>query len=100
MAELEVGGEFEALSRGDVPVGGEDHVCNGAAREGDAADELADEIEAGLLICDGHDDADRDEEDGADAEGQKEAVPGEVDGVVLDHEDAYGCHAKTSQNIP
>jgi hypothetical protein len=55
VAELEVGREFEALRRSDVSVGCKDHVGNRTPREGDTADELADEIEAALLVCDGHD---------------------------------------------
>ena len=42
VAEFEVGGEFDALGRADVAVGDEDHVCDGAAGEDDAADQLAD----------------------------------------------------------
>lgn len=82
VAELEVGGELDALGGGDVAVGDEDHVGNGAAGEGDAADELADEVDAAVLVGDGHDDAVGDEEDGADGEGEEEAVPGEVDGIA------------------
>lgn len=66
VAELEVGGELDALGRGDVAIGDEDHVGDGAAGEGDAADELADEVDAAVLVGDGHDDAVGDEEDGAD----------------------------------
>ncbi len=40
--EFEVGGEFDALGAGDVGVGDEDHVCDGAAGEEDPRDDLAD----------------------------------------------------------
>lgn len=82
VAELEVGGELDALGGGDVAVGDEDHVGDGAAGEGDAADELADEVDAAVLVGDGHDDAVRDKEDGADCQGEEKAVPGEVDGIA------------------
>lgn len=82
VAELEVGGELDALGGGDVAVGDEDHVGDGAAGKGDAADELADEVDAAVLVGDGHDDAVGDEEDGADCEGEEKAVPGEVDGIA------------------
>ena len=42
VAELEVGGELDALGRRDVAVGDEDHVGHGPAGEDDAADQLAD----------------------------------------------------------
>lgn len=80
--EFEVGGELDALGGGDVAVGDEDHVGDGAAGEGDAADKLADEVDAAVLVGDGHDDAVGDEEDGADGEGEEEAVPGEMDGIA------------------
>lgn len=64
VAELEVGGEFDALGGRDVAVGDEDHVCDRAAGEDVAGDELADEVEGRVLVCDGHDYADGDEEEG------------------------------------
>lgn len=82
MSEFEVGGEFESLHGCDIAVGDEYHVGDGTAGEECAADKLTDEIEGRLLICDGHDDADRDEEDGAYAEGEEETVPWEVNGVA------------------
>lgn len=67
--EFEVGCEFDALRGGDVAVGDKDHIGDGTAGEYGAADELADEIDAAVLIGDGHDDAVRDEEDGANGKG-------------------------------
>jgi hypothetical protein len=83
MAQLQIGTELDALGGRDVPVGDEDHVCDWPAGEEDAADELADQVDAAVLVCDGHDDGDGDEEEGADGEGEEEAVPGEVDRVAL-----------------
>ena len=37
-----------------------------------------------MLICEGYDDADGDEEEGGYGEGEKEAVPREVDGVAVE----------------
>ena len=71
MAELEVSGELDALRRGDVAVGHEDHVCNGSAGEDGAGHELADQVNAAVLIGDRHDDADGDEQDAADSEREK-----------------------------
>lgn len=82
MAEFEVGGELDTLGGGDVAIGDEEHVCDGAAGEDGTADELADEVDAGVLVGDGHDDAVGDEEDGAEEEGEKEAVPWEVDWIT------------------
>lgn len=70
------------MGGGDVAVGDEDHVGDGTAGKDGAADELADEVDGGVLVGDGHDDADGDEENGADAEGEKETIPGEVDWVA------------------
>ena len=76
------------------------HVGDGSAGEDDAADELADEVEAAVLVCNGHDDADGDEEDGGDGEGEQEAVPGEIDGVVFDDEYTDGEHGGERGKIP
>lgn len=75
VAEFEVGSELDALRRRDVAVRDEDHVGDGAAREDDAADELADEVDAAVLVRHRHDDAVGDEEEGADGEREQEAVP-------------------------
>lgn len=83
MPELEVGGELDALRGADVAVGHEDHVCDGAAGEERAAGDLVDEVGGGVLVGDCGDDAGGDEEEGAEAEGEEEAVPGEVDWVAL-----------------
>lgn len=61
MAKLKVGREFDALGGADVAVGDKDHVGDRAAGEDDAADELADEVEAAVLVRDCHDYADWDE---------------------------------------
>lgn len=98
--ELEVGGELDALGGGDVAIGDKDHVGDGAAGKGDAADELADEVDAAVLVGDGHDDAVGDEEDGADGEGEEEAVPGEMDGIVFNDKDANGGHGDKGQKVP
>ena len=45
-----------------------------------------------MLICEGQDYAHRGEEDGGDGESEEEPVPGKVDGVVGDYEDADGEH--------
>ena len=76
------------------------HVGDGSPGEDDAADELADEVEAAVLVCDGHDDADGDEEEGGDGEGEQEAVPGEIDGVVFDDKDTDGEHCDERGKIP
>ena len=66
MAQLEVRREFYALGGRDVPVRHEDHVGDRSSGEDDAADELANEVDAAVLVGYGHDDAVGDEEDGAD----------------------------------
>ena len=100
MAQLEIATEFDALSRGDVAVGDEDHVCDRTAGEDDTANELADEVKGRVLVGDGHDDADGDEEDRGDSEGEEKAVPGEMDGVVFNSEDAYGEHDEEGKKVP
>ncbi len=62
MSQFQVTTELDALCGGDVTVRDEDHVGHRAAGEDDAADELAYKIERGVLIGDGHDDTDGDEE--------------------------------------
>ena len=66
-----------------VAVGDEDHVRDGAAGEDAAADELADEEEAALLVGDGHDDSNGDEEDSTHAEGYQKPIPWKVDRVAI-----------------
>ena len=97
MAEFEVGCEFEALGRRDVSEGCEDHVGNWSPGEDTSADQLAYEVDAALLVGDGHDDANGDEESRADAECEKKAVPREVDGVVLDNVHADGGHCGSGE---
>jgi hypothetical protein len=57
---------------------------------------LADEIDAAVLVGDGHDDAVGYEEDGPDGEGQQKAVPGEVDGIATCCQ--TGCLAATGSD--
>ena len=82
MPKLEVRGKLDALCRGDVAIRHEDEVGYRAAREDGTTDELADQVDAAMLVGDGHDDAVRDEEDGANAERQEEAIPWQVDRVA------------------
>ena len=82
MTELEIGRELNTLGGGNVAVGNEDHVGDGTTREDSAADELTDEVDTTMLVCDGHDDAVRDEEYGANGEREKESVPGKMNGVA------------------
>ena len=42
------------------------HICNGSTRKNESADNLADEVETAVLVCDGHDDANRYKEDCGD----------------------------------
>lgn len=53
-----------------------------------------------MLVRDGHDDADGDEEEGGYAQGEEEAPPGEVDRVVLYHEDADQGHEDEGEEVP
>ena len=46
------------------------HVCDRSAWENKSADDLADEVETAVLVCDGHDDADRYKEEGGDRKGE------------------------------
>ena len=111
MAQFEVGGEFYALGGADVAVCDEDldrselvrssdreglkeeevayHVCDWSARKDDTTDQLTDEIETTMLICDSHDDADRNEKYARDRKSKEKTVPREVDWVVLNDEDTY-----------
>jgi len=82
VAKLQVGCELDTLGRGNVAVGNKDHVSDRTAREYGARDELADQVDAAVLVGDGHDDADGDEEHAANAEGQQQAVPWEVDRIT------------------
>jgi len=49
----------------------EDHVCDWTSREERTGDELADEVDADLLVCDCHDYADWQVEDYADAKSEQ-----------------------------
>lgn len=75
VAEFEVRGELESLRGGNVSESRENHVCDGASREHDATDELADEIDTALLVGDSHHYADRDEQNCTNAQCQQESVP-------------------------
>ena len=66
MAELEIRGEFDALGGTNVAVGDKDHIGHRSSGKDDAADELADKVEAIMLICDGHDDRNRQEHNSSD----------------------------------
>lgn len=66
MAEFQVRGELDALSGADVGVGHKYHVCDWAARENDATEQLADEVETAVLVGDSHDDTNRYKENAGD----------------------------------
>jgi hypothetical protein len=66
VTELEIGREFYTLCGGDVSIGDEDHVCDWTTWEDSSADKLADQIDAAMLVCDGHDDSNWDEKNRAD----------------------------------
>lgn len=82
VAKFEVGRELESLGRSDIAEGHEDHVRNGSAWKDSACYELANQIYGNLLVGNGHNDADRDEEDGADGQCEEHAVPREMDIVA------------------
>ena len=104
------------MSRRNVSVGHEDHVCDGAAGEDGSANELADQIDTAMLVGDGHNDANWDEEDGTDSKGQDETIPWEMDGVterelveawemnmrnlLFANKDAHCSHAYEGEEIP
>ena len=100
MAELEVGGELEPLGRADVAKGNKNHVRNRTTGENDTADELADQVRAALLVRDRHDDPDRNEENSRDRKSKDEAVPGQMDWVVLYNEDANSKRSQEGGEIP
>ena len=61
MSKFQVGRELDALGGADVAVGDEDHIGDGPAREHYTANELADEVQAAMLVRYSHHDTDRDE---------------------------------------
>jgi len=85
LTKFEIRGKLESLSGCDlgtsdakmksiagetyVAIGDEDHVCDGTTGKQCAAKKLADEIQATLLIGDGLNNADRNEEHAAEANG-------------------------------
>lgn len=71
MAELEIRRKLDPLRRGYVAIRDENHVCNGPAWKYDAANKLADQINAAVLICDCHYDAVWYEKDSSDCEGKQ-----------------------------
>jgi hypothetical protein len=83
MPEFEIGSKLDSLSRRDIAIGNENHISNWTTRESNASDELAYKVNAAVLVCDGHDDADWDEENGTDSESHQQAIPGEMDGVAI-----------------
>ena len=65
VAQLQIRSKLNALRGRDVSIGDEYHIGDWTAWEDCATDELAYEINGGVLIRDGHDDAIWDEEDAA-----------------------------------
>ena len=47
------------------------HICNRSTWKNESADDLADEVETAVLVCDGHDDTDGYEEEGGDRKGKQ-----------------------------
>ena len=76
------------------------HVGYRSSGKYDSADELADKVEAAVLVCDGHDDADGYEKEGGDGKGEYQTVPWEVDRVVLDYKDTNSKHCNKCGKIP
>lgn len=64
VTEFEIGGELNSLCRGNISVCYEYHICNWSTRKYGTTYKLADEINAAVLIGDGHDDTNWDKEDG------------------------------------
>lgn len=100
VAKLEVGGELQTLGGGDVAKCCKDHIGNRTTGKYDSADQLADEVDAALLVRNGHDNANGNEEDCPDAECQQKTIPRQMDRIVFDNEHADGGHAQTSQYVP
>lgn len=75
MSQLQVRGELDALCGGDVPISDEDHIGDRAPREHRTTYELTDKVDAAVLICHGHDDADRYEKYGADSQRKQQPIP-------------------------
>ena len=46
------------------------HICNRSTWKNEPADDLADEVETAVLVCDGHDDADGYKKEGGDRKGK------------------------------
>lgn len=84
MAQLQIGGKFDTLSGRYVAVRYKNHVCNRPSWENGTTDELTDQVNTAVLICDGHDDADGNEQDGAYAKSEKQAVPWQMHRITRD----------------
>lgn len=100
MAELEIGRELEPLCGADVAICNKNHVGDRTTGKDAAADELADQVRAALLVRDRHDDPDGDEKNSRDGKGKDETVPGQIDRVVLHNEDADREHCQEGGEIP
>lgn len=83
MAELQIGGEFDALGGTDIGISHEDHIRNRSSGEDNATDKLAYQVETAMLVCDGHNDADGDEEDAGNTQGQEQPIPWQMDRVAI-----------------
>ena len=53
-----------------------------------------------MLICDSHDDANRDEEQSRYGEGEYQTIPWEMDRIVLCDEESNDEHGHEGQQIP
>lgn len=83
MAQLQIRRKFDSLGRRDISIGDEDHVRDRPAREDCPADKLTNEVNAAVLICDGHNNSNWDKEDGADTQRKKQTVPWQMHRVTM-----------------
>lgn len=100
MPQLQVGTEFQPLRRGNVAIRHKNHIRDGPARKHNTANQLADEVYAILLVGDGHDDANGDEEHSADPQREEQTIPRQIHGEELDDKDADGEHAHPRKQVP
>jgi hypothetical protein len=81
MGEFEILGEVEGVHGGDVSVGLEKVHGIGVTGEPETTEQLGDDVEGNLYVCDSHDDATRHTEDGGEEDAIQRSSGGGSGGV-------------------
>jgi len=66
-----------------ITISCKNHVCYGTSRKYHSANELTNQIEAALLICDGHYNPNGNKENSTDTKSEEEPIPWQIYGETM-----------------